>query len=489
MGGRPDPRKPAQRSEQDRGIRSGGPTGPDATRESMRSETERRNRQNFRPERGFSHITILPPCCASATISGRASARISHTYPAVSEPGGVAVSVESSVRMSSRQQSGIQYRNDDDLVQVDPADALRTVQGVGGDPRTLTEELPPLTLPGHGEEYDDCGDDLPHFCSGCGEVHAVGRTCRRKECPRCAPAWVVERATAAGAKIEATRRYLAASRGESPRFHHLVFSPPEGFAVDREDPLSAGYEIVKNLLDELGTDGGVIIYHPWRGKDNDDRGFWKNVLFEENEWSETVQRLEYAPHFHVIALGRFIPGEQFTKKLYEQTGWAYKRITKGGDNTESNVSLYDEYDLARALTYSLSHAGVSGSHDAYRYFGRVHNLAAEGHIEEGINAVVRSVAPDTLGIPYRSTSCTRELDEDEETATEGATGSAPSNPDSAMADERDDDQDNRQCGGRLLHIRQAPLYLRDLDWIETVGRADELAEAYWWWLRGEPPPD
>ena len=391
------------------------------------------------------------------------------------------MSADTSVRRGSREKSGIQYRSGEDLVQVDPADALRSVRGVGGDPRTLTNNLPALTLPGHGQEYEDCGDEIPHFCGGCGETHTVGRTCHRKECPRCAPAWAMKRATAAGSKIEATRRYLVSKRGVSPRFHHLVFSAPEDFAVAREDPLAAGYEIVKELLDELGTDGGLIVYHPWRGLDDDDRGFWKDVLFSGNEWGVTREQLEYGPHFHVIALGRFVPGEQFTKKLYEETGWTYKRITKGGDDTDSNVSLYDEYDLSRALTYTLSHAGVSKEADAYRYFGRVHNLTATEEIEEEIEAAVRSVAPNTLGVPYRSTSCTRELEEGEETAGGSASGARP--PEGVEAGEED-----RRCGGRLLHIREAPEYLRDREWAETATHADRVARVYLSWLRGEPPP-
>ncbi|WP_323174845.1 hypothetical protein, partial [Natrialba sp. PRR66] len=38
-------------------------------------------------------------------------------------------------------------------------------------------ELPRHGLPGFGEAYDDCGDDIPHFCEDCGDAFAVGRTC------------------------------------------------------------------------------------------------------------------------------------------------------------------------------------------------------------------------------------------------------------------------------------------------------------------------
>lgn len=393
------------------------------------------------------------------------------------------MSVGSSVRHQSRDSSGIRYRSGDELLQVDPGNAVKTVRGVGGDPRTLTEELPALPLPGHGDRLEGCGDDMPHFCSNCGETHTVGQTCHRKQCPRCAPAWALKRATAAGAKLEATRRYLYAKRGTSPRFHHLVFSPPEGFAVARDDPLDAGYEIVKNLLDELGTDGAVVIYHPWRGEEDDDRGFWSNILFNGNDWSETVEKLEYAPHFHVIALANYVPGDQFTTKLHEETGWTFKRITKGGDESESNVSLYDDYDLCRALTYSLSHAGVSGTHDAYRYSGRVHNMTASDEIEAEISAAARSVAPDTLGLSYSSTSCERDLEEDEE-----ATAATAPGPGNAKPEYADDDEDEAECGGRLLHIRRADEFLSDGEWCARVGGAGELAKTYHRWLRDEPPP-
>lgn len=399
----------------------------------------------------------------------------------------VEVSAGSSVRSPSREKSGIKYRSEDDIKVLDARRIVEKVREVRGDPDALTNELPALPLPGHGDAYDDCGDSLEHFCTACGEVHAVGRTCRRKECPRCAPAWVVDRATAVASKLEATRRYLYSKRGQSPRFHHLVFSPPDGFAVARDDPLAAGYEVVKEMLDELGADGGVIVYHPWRGAEDDDRGFWKEVLFKGNEWGETVERLEYGPHFHVVAVGRFVAGQQFTKRLNEKTGWVYKRITKGGDDTESNVSLYDEYDLARALTYTLSHAGVTDEADAYRYTGTVANLAAEDHIEEDMSAVVRSVAPNTLGLSWSSTSCQRELDEDEEAATEA---SSPSNPDPERADDDGDQEERtRRCGGRYEPISRAPGYLTDSGWRERVGpeAVERVVRSYAEW-RGVPPP-
>jgi hypothetical protein len=346
------------------------------------------------------------------------------------------------------------------------------------------EELPLLPLPGHGEKLGDCGDERPHFCSNCAEHHAVGRTCHRKQCPRCAPAWAKKRATAAVSKLEAFRRYLTATRGDSPLFHHCVLSPPDGFEVDSDDPLDAGYELVKEILDELGIDGAMIIYHPWRGENGDDRGFWKDLLFDGNEWGETVDQLEPGPHFHIIAVADFVQGGAFTKRLNEETGWTFKRITKGGDESESNVSIYSKYDLARAVTYSLSHAGVSPDHDAYRYTGRLHNFSAKESIEREMKGVVASVAPNTLGLPYRSTNCIREIEEDDEVESMAAGGGGGVPRD---IEEEVEDDEPTTCGGEFLHFRELPRYLTDEEWRERVGDLTGLIEAYGEW-RGYPPP-
>lgn len=66
--------------------------------------------------------------------------------------------------------------------------------------------LPNGILPGFGEEYDDCGDDYPHFCEDCGHPEMLGRTCYRFSCPRCAPSAC--RRTAA--RIGGLRAYLQA---------------------------------------------------------------------------------------------------------------------------------------------------------------------------------------------------------------------------------------------------------------------------------------
>jgi len=388
----------------------------------------------------------------------------------------------SSARSTSREKSGVRYTDGVDRIrQLDPHRVVEKLREVTGDPEGFKNELPPLPVPGHGEEYDDCGDDLLHFCADCGDPIAVGRTCHRKRCPRCAPAWVAKRATKAGAKLEATRRYLYSKRGDSPKFHHLQVSPPDGLAFARDDPIEAGYEVVKELCDELGIDGGAIVYHPWRGAGDDDRGFWKELLFKGSDWSETVQELSHEPHFHIIAVGDFVPGGEFTNQLYEKTGWTFKRITKGGDDSESNVSLYGEHDLARALTYSLSHAGVCDSKDAYRYFGLTANLSAEGHIVEEIDEVVRAVAPDTLGLSTTSTTCRRELDDEESSSS----ASPPSNPDPEMDSEGPDgDTETRRCRGRVVSVSNASEFLRDRDWVDEANRVDRLIAV----MRGKDPP-
>jgi hypothetical protein len=151
------------------------------------------------------------------------------------------------------------------------------------------DTLPRLDLPGFGDALDDCGDDLPHFCSSCGATFAIGRTCNRSQCPRCCLAWARVRASKICGKLDALRRYKYASGTDNQFFHHLAISLPEDWSVaageDPQDALERTLEVVKEILDELGIEG-VVFYHPWRGVDGDDRGAWKGRIGSFRPWSD-----------------------------------------------------------------------------------------------------------------------------------------------------------------------------------------------------------
>jgi hypothetical protein len=401
--------------------------------------------------------------------------------------------------------SGIAFDSDDGTRQANPSKAINIFERTNGDGDRFTDTLPPLPIPGHGTRDPECGDDVPRFCADCGHVSHVGSTCYSWECPRCWKGADRRRAKAVVSKLEALRRAKESKRPgwNGWKFHHLVLSPPDGFAVDSDTPLDRTVTLLKEVLGELGVDTGAWFYHPWRGEDGDDRGFWKHLLpdGEAQDWSDTREELSYSPHFHVVALSKNVDGGHVTRAIEKATGWLIERITKG---EESNVSIYNEFDLARVVTYCLSHTGVDDGSNQYGYFGQVHNFVPEPHIEREADAAVRSVGVNTLGLPYDSVACTLERDklvtETVEVPAEkvnlgagNGDGAVPPEEDTVEIEEEKEVREN--CDGRLLDIKNAPAFLTDDDWMADADHAEELQSTWAEWRERvdddpeEFPPD
>ena len=350
------------------------------------------------------------------------------------------------------------------------------------DPSNYSNRPDAGLLPSMGDEYDSCGDDRPHFCSECGEIHTAGQSCGRALCPRDYAKWAVQRSKKVCAKMEETREQVAMRRGESPKFHHVVLSM-KGIQFARDDPTDAIFELAKMILtDGLKVDGGYLIYHPYRGSDGGDEGEWKRRIGRDTEWNDVQDELDHEEHIHALVVADTV--DYYTcEAIYEQTGVSVHRITK----EDSNVSLYNLSDLARATTYSLSHANLEVSEDgsrvSSRYFGDVAQTSAGFQTEARADARVREIAGTTLGVSFSDLSCTRELGEEEEKVSHqagaGSSGTEPSEPADSEADER-------VCGGRLLDITKAPKFLNDESWCEEADYVDELRRA---WEDWKGPPD
>lgn len=397
--------------------------------------------------------------------------------------------MSSSTRSLSREKSGIRYQSDAGGHQVNLNSLVARFESV---PESdAGDELPALPLPGHGERYDGsegekrvpCGDPIPRFCADCGGTHEAGACCTRAECPRCWKGWDRRRATTITSKMEALRRYKEASGPDGWngwKFHHITLSPPEGYRLNSDRPLHRTFQLVYQVLEELGAATGYVFYHPFRGAEGDDRGFWKDILpdGEEKDMTDTRAALSHEPHFHAVVLSQHVAGGFATKHVEEATGWVVERITKGDDG---DVSIYDEFDLTRVVTYCLSHTGQGENRAAYRPFGEVANFTAAEEITNHMDAAVRSVAPNTLGLPYDSLACTSQ------SMVEGAkvnpAGIYGGDGDGAPPDEPDEEADEEagECQGRLLPITKAPAFLDDDDWLGTAPRADELQEAWETW--------
>lgn len=413
---------------------------------------------------------------------------------------------ETSIRGISSERSGISYGTESGGTTVKPSRIVEKFQSIEG--TRFDDKLPELVLPGHGERDEDCGEDFPRFCADCGHVTHVGRTCYRSTCPRCWKGWARRRATSITSKLEALRRYReSAHEGWTGlKFHHLVASPPDGYRMDCDEPLQRTFDVLKEVFDEMGASTGVIFYHPYRaGSDGND--VWKRILPEEAEiaWSDTRDNIRYAPHFHAVVLSNYVP-TLGTESIEENSGWVINRVTVGED---SNVSIYDEYDLARVVTYSLSHTGIEGddrTRAAYRYFGEVANFSADQSVERAMDAAVRSVAVKTLGLPYDSLTCTIDRERVELTTVEAweqkirvsALGSGTGAGDGSgivgqgstieQTEHVEEETVQERCKGRLLDITEAPRFVEDEEWLERAEHSEMLLEAWCEWC-DEPEGD
>ncbi|MFB6191951.1 MAG: hypothetical protein ABEI11_01370 [Haloarculaceae archaeon] len=144
-----------------------------------------------------------------------------------------------SVRGVTRDESSILYRADGTVMKANPSRIAERFEAVDAREDTFGNELPELALPGFGETYDDCGEDIPRFCADCGATHTVGRTCYRSRCPRCGKAWARKQGAKIAAKVEATRRYKESKRPgwSGYKEHHLMLSAPEGFETFSQNSL------------------------------------------------------------------------------------------------------------------------------------------------------------------------------------------------------------------------------------------------------------
>jgi predicted RNA-binding Zn-ribbon protein involved in translation (DUF1610 family) len=312
---------------------------------------------------------------------------------------------------------------------VDPSEA-GSIQEVERDAREFGEKPPELAVAASGERYNDCGEESPLLaCPNCGTTMEVGRTCRRAVCPRCWESWDFQRSLDAGTALEGERRYRYASGERKTKLHHLVVSLPRSLRFGRSDPLDAAFRLAILLLAQVGVFAGWLVYHPWRIK-KEYRGrvnghesgngemTWADILtlIESDGWEAVREEyLVYGPHFHVIANARYVQGGAVTDMIYEKTGVLIHRITKGN----SSVSIGNLEDLMSATAYSLSHAGLSWDEEnevnraAFRFFGSTANVERRQNVKDDVDAALRAVSPEVLGVEFASPRCEEETVDEE----------------------------------------------------------------------------
>jgi len=365
--------------------------------------------------------------------------------------------------------------------------------------------MDPGDLPGFGEPYDDCDDDILHFCTDCGATFPLGRTCSRSECPRCAPMWDVDKAENNTARLQTVAKTMSARLGVSVKKHHLVFSPPDDWYLEAEDVVDRTRQVVKEILDLMNAEG-LVAFHGWTGRESDDRGAWKERLFNGRDWEGDV-RDELRPngHFHCIVASPFIVGGEVTRRVEEETGWLIKRVTK---QDGSGKSLADIKDVARAMTYVLSHTTIRVNENAnnsaeYRAFGSIWHddkVNVYDNVRRQAERAVRSVAPTTLGVSKNSMRCETPIPSDEQaddavemTDTFDSGGDSEHDPsDGCDGSGTADDDDLVDCKGAVKPITDAEEYLDDDEWVTESIYSHQLLRDFEEWKAkvslDRPPP-
>lgn len=336
-------------------------------------------------------------------------------------------------------------------------------------------------LPGFRTKGDTCGDPFPLICDHCGAVTMVGETCSSYGCKRCAPRNIRDAVESHTARMKAAAKWGQTQAHGDVFYHHLVISLAKiGWRVDSdladgpEEAMKKTKDLIKEIVQELGLRGGYIYYHAYRSDDDedyqdeiesldnfvgdapkddaaDDRGFWKDVLFQGRDWTGDVEdELSFEPHYHVIGVSEFVEGGELTKRLEEETGIVAHRITQGED---SNVSIFDDMDLARATAYAASHTYIYDSNRGTElaawpfgrdvwgrsFYGGDNPIYVSEDVEAEMRKKVREVAPDVLDLPYESMICQEEPEEPADISLELA--------DAALDPDRDQSSSGGSSGG------------------------------------------
>lgn len=326
-----------------------------------------------------------------------------------------------------------------------------------------------MTLPGQGERPESCGTYYPkEFCDECGEPRFGMSRCETRKCPSCWGGWSRRRAE------RITRRLAAARHVEEPgisrRVVHAVVSAPEGSIRTLTD-VQQGYRDAYGLAKERGVRGGVVVFHGyrvtdaaeqrWRAareRDEFDRGKWKWVREEEDDWRAATY---WSPHWHVLGLSEEFEADEGS----ESEQWRVRRI-----RSLEAFSLHDEEgyaDMAGTAMYLLSHASFEAdtSKDCVRWFGSLATTAfsPEEELSEGALSVVERYAEEAAAAP----------------AARGE--SVP----------EEEEEPCEECGsGSFSPIWDAGAALADQGWCERIGREQQqrLAAAFEWAIGERHPP-
>ena len=339
-----------------------------------------------------------------------------------------------------------------------------------------------MTIPGMGERGANCGEYYPaEFCEECGTVHAGVSRCQQRGCPDCWTTWT-------GNRTEAIVRRLTALRwdrepGVRRRVVHATASPPPGEITSLAD-VKRYRQKAQERLKDAGVDGGVMVFHGFRAKEetkeafqaakqaneevqermNASGGLWRFIRESDRDWRSLVY---WSPHYHGLALApEFEPDEADLAPalggVEDAAGWVLERHSTAA-RLDSLRDREAYSSVAKMARYILSHATFEkGGTRAVSWFGAAHSTQfdPEEELSEGAMSVIDRVAGEIVG---------HGTDDGEEEPT----------------------CEEEECDGPLRPIWDAGRFLGDRKWVDHVGREAEhrLAAAFEWAIgEARPPP-
>lgn len=176
-------------------------------------------------------------------------------------------------------------------------------------------------------------------------VKAKRLHCWSMHCPQC----MNDTALRAGARIEKkliSYGDLRQRRGQRiSQIFHRVISPPQDWG--RQQVLTdRGYrrlcaKVRKDLLD-VGMEGGVMVFHPWR----------LQMIDEKGSSDPENQKWVVGPHFHIVGYG-ILDTDMW---LRENPGWLIKKIHSGQEIRS----------VRQTIGYLLTHVGLGRAETVFR---------------------------------------------------------------------------------------------------------------------------
>lgn len=267
-----------------------------------------------------------------------------------------------------------------------------------------------VKIPGYGYAPERCQGLTPvGFCEHGHQI--LGRSsCGTRSCP---DHWRDSLETAVINKVAQLAAYRYAQEGADRRLSHVVASPPQ----DRRYSTRALWETrteAYDALEDAGVVGGSMVVHPYRTNERGDNlfyaaaehgdlddgvGKWRFLREMSEDWADLTRYIEASPHYHTLAAGTDIRGEDAPE------GWVVERIRSVGRFHLWDTESYRE--MVAPAYYMLTHGAVQQGRQGTTYFGEVASFNAEEEltatvwtrIQDEAERAVREKPGDPLGEP------------------------------------------------------------------------------------------